>query len=78
MDNVQDGSAVHRCSAGDRALRIFRKPRNSQRSSVIYACEGASPRGRNGMSEAELALVLVIVGFVALLISIGRPLDMGK
>jgi hypothetical protein len=30
------------------------------------------------MSEAELALVLVIVGLVALLISIGRPLDMGK
>jgi hypothetical protein len=30
------------------------------------------------MSETELALVLVIVGFVALLISIGRPLDMGR
>jgi hypothetical protein len=34
--------------------------------------------GRNGMSEAEVALVLVIVGFVALLISIARPLDMGR
>ena len=30
------------------------------------------------MSEAELALVLVIVGCVALLISIGRPLDTGR
>jgi hypothetical protein len=30
------------------------------------------------MSEAELALVLIIVGFVALLISIGRPLDTGS
>jgi hypothetical protein len=30
------------------------------------------------MSEAEVALVLVIVGFVALLISIARPIDMSR
>jgi hypothetical protein len=30
------------------------------------------------MSEAELALVLVIVGVVALLISIARPLDLSR
>jgi hypothetical protein len=30
------------------------------------------------MSEAEVALVLVIVGFVALLISIARPIDMNR
>jgi hypothetical protein len=66
------------CSAVDRALRIFRESRNSQRSSVIYGCEGGSPRREDGMSEAEVALVLVIVGFVALLISIARPIDMSR
>jgi hypothetical protein len=30
------------------------------------------------MSEAEVALVLVIVGFVALLISIASPIDMSR